>query len=332
LLQLDLFEAAMEAGWTLKDATPYNIQFVGSRPVFIDTASYVPRVSREPWLAYRQFVSMFLYPLMLKAYRGIPFHGPMRASLDGLSATEMNRYFSARDNIRPGVLSHVVFPAKVEASIASREKDRAEAKKRSSSHSDAMVIGLVQSMKRLVNRLASPIQHTEWSQYETAHSYEKDDDEAKRRFVEKCAEDSGAATAWDLGCNTGTYSHLCARHVEHVVSVDGDHDAVERLYLREKEEKGSQIVPLFMDLANMSPNHGFAGRERTSLEERAPPGLVVCLALIHHLRISANIPCDRFLDWLAERRCTRRSSMPTTRWKPSCVRSPSGSSFSTASP
>ena len=36
ILQLDLVEAAILEGMTLKDATPYNIQFVSGRPVFID--------------------------------------------------------------------------------------------------------------------------------------------------------------------------------------------------------------------------------------------------------------------------------------------------------
>jgi len=36
LLQLYLIEESLENGWTLKDATPYNVQWIGSRPVFID--------------------------------------------------------------------------------------------------------------------------------------------------------------------------------------------------------------------------------------------------------------------------------------------------------
>ena len=40
LLQLDILEQALSAGLTLKDATPYNIQFRGARPVFIDVGSF----------------------------------------------------------------------------------------------------------------------------------------------------------------------------------------------------------------------------------------------------------------------------------------------------
>src|SRR5690349_2305769 len=40
LLQLDLLLAALERDLILKDASPYNVQFVGARPVFIDVGSF----------------------------------------------------------------------------------------------------------------------------------------------------------------------------------------------------------------------------------------------------------------------------------------------------
>jgi len=43
LLTLDLFQQALENHYLLKDATPYNIQFNGIRPVFIDMPSFQPR-------------------------------------------------------------------------------------------------------------------------------------------------------------------------------------------------------------------------------------------------------------------------------------------------
>ncbi len=73
LLQLQLTEAAIGEGFTLKDATPYNVQFVGAKPVFIDIPSFEPLVDGAPWSAYRQFCEMFLFPLMLQAYKGVHF-------------------------------------------------------------------------------------------------------------------------------------------------------------------------------------------------------------------------------------------------------------------
>jgi hypothetical protein len=43
LLTLELQERALVRGLTLRDASAYNIQFDGGRPVFIDTLSFEPR-------------------------------------------------------------------------------------------------------------------------------------------------------------------------------------------------------------------------------------------------------------------------------------------------
>ena len=60
----------------------------------------------------------------------------------------------------------------------------------------------------------------------------------------------------------------------------------------------TNIIPLVMDLANMSPGQGWAGRERAAFVERRRPDMVLCLALVHHMRVSANIPLSLFLEWL----------------------------------
>ena len=54
-----------------------------------------------------------------------------------------------------------------------------------------------------------------------------------------------------------------------------------------------------MNLADPSPSQGWKGLERKSLPERGKPELTLCLALIHHIVISANIPMADFVDWLA---------------------------------
>jgi hypothetical protein len=66
-LQLHLVERAISSNFVLKDATPYNIQFVHRKPVFIDIPSFEPLKQGEPWAGYRQFCEMFLFPLLLQA-------------------------------------------------------------------------------------------------------------------------------------------------------------------------------------------------------------------------------------------------------------------------
>jgi hypothetical protein len=59
-LQLHVLRAALDEGMSLKDGTAYNVQFVGSRPSFIDIGSFEP--ASGPWPGYRQFCQTMLFP------------------------------------------------------------------------------------------------------------------------------------------------------------------------------------------------------------------------------------------------------------------------------
>jgi hypothetical protein len=120
LLQLELNQRALGAGLTLKDASPYNVQWRGTRPVFIDVGSFERLRPGEPWAGYRQFCMLFLYPLMFQAYKDLPFHAALRGSLDGIAPRDA-RTVLAGDRFRKGVLSNVLLHARLEARYAGVE-------------------------------------------------------------------------------------------------------------------------------------------------------------------------------------------------------------------
>src|ERR1700710_1394973 len=55
LLTLAVLQVAVEHGMSLKDATPFNIQLVKGRPIFIHRLSLEMYDAVKPWIAYRQF-------------------------------------------------------------------------------------------------------------------------------------------------------------------------------------------------------------------------------------------------------------------------------------
>ena len=64
-LTLEIQLRALDAGLTLKDATPTNVLFEGSQPVFVDLLSVTSRPSGiAVWPAYAQFIRTFLLPLL----------------------------------------------------------------------------------------------------------------------------------------------------------------------------------------------------------------------------------------------------------------------------
>src|SRR5918999_5615141 len=97
LLQLDLLGRALAEDLTLKDASSYNVQWRGARPVFIDVGSFEPLAPGEPWQGYRQFCMLFLNPLLLQAYRGVPYQPWLRGSLKGISPADARAVMSFRD-------------------------------------------------------------------------------------------------------------------------------------------------------------------------------------------------------------------------------------------
>lgn len=300
LLHLDLLESALREGWIIKDSTPYNIQFIGASPVFIDIPSFTRRTAGDYWRGYRQFCMLFLYPLMLMAYRQMPYHSLLRGSLDGIAPVEAARFFTGLSRFRKGVLSHVLFPATLERRAAGRTMSGLTSRRsKARPQSDAMVFGLVQSIRRIVRKLPISSDASTWSDYTTTHSYDPASFDEKLSFVGNVVSQEHYGTVWDLGSNTGTFSEILEQSADHVVSVDSDHESVERLYLRLRDRGDKKILPLVMDLVDPSPNQGWANTERSSFDNRNQPELILGLALIHHICLSGNVPIPAFLDWLA---------------------------------
>ena len=299
LLQLRLLETSVRHGWILKDATPFNIQWPGARPVFIDVPSFVPWAEGEYWQGYRQFCATFLTPLLLTAHLGIPFQPLLRSRLEGIPPEEAVKYFYGLKRFKRGVLSHVWFPAKAERRVQRRAGRGRPAQENARRRQPAtMLLALLDSLKRLITGLSYGPAGSDWARYAETHSYAPEDFARKQDFVERHAAALRPGLTWDLGANTGAFSRIAAQHSRLVVAVDGDQDAVERLYREARDGGPENIIPLVMDLSNLSPGQGWAGGERVAFDRRAKPDLALCLALVHHLRVSANIPLPLFIGWL----------------------------------
>jgi len=310
LLHLDILEQAIPCGWTLKDATAYNVQFLGSEPIFIDVPSFEPYRKGDPWRGYRQFCMMFLYPLMLNAYRGIDYLPLLRGSLDGIAPQAANQMLSGTARFRKGVFGHVYLHSKLQERYSNKDLDEAKSLTEGADHepsgnklgqhSEAMVLGTIQGLRRTVEKLNTPEFQTTWENYDTGHSYAEASFAAKKAFVEEAVQRRPRKMVWDMGCNTGTFSEIAATNSDYVIALDGDAKAIERLYQRQKDAGARNILPIVMNLGNTSPDQGWRGKERKALEKRGSPELILCLALIHHIVITANIPLEEFIGWLRD--------------------------------
>jgi ribosomal protein L11 methylase PrmA len=298
LLQLDLQLAALEAGLTLKDATPYNVQFRGSRPVFIDVGSFERLREGEPWAGYRQFCMLYLYPLLLQGYRDVSFQPWLRGSTDGISPRQAARLLGPGNRLRRGVLSHVVLHARMERRYEQREGGEVKEELRQASFKPELIAANVRRLRKLVAGLGWKAGDSAWTGYREQNTYSDEDAARKAAFVREAAAGSRAELVWDLGCNDGAYSRIAADHAGVVVACDADHATVEALYRALRSAGESRILPLVVDLGDPSPGLGWRGSERLPLEARGRPGLVLALAVVHHLSITANVPLGEVLTWL----------------------------------
>jgi hypothetical protein len=299
-LQLDLVSQALDVGLTTKDASAYNVQFVGSQPRFIDIGSFERLREGETWFGYRQFHMHFLLPLMLQAYRGITFQPLLRADVEGVNPVDARRMMSFWDILSPrrkGTLLHVSLQARAEA--ASSERD-VKAELKGAGMKKEVLVAQIRNLRKLVDKVRLRRADTEWADYGERGHYTDADLKAKEAFVSSVAEVVKPSLAWDLGANDGHFSRLVADHGAYVVAADGDHVAIDRLYRALRDAGDARILPLVLDLADPSPNRGWRGRERLAFSERSRPQLVLALALIHHLVISRNVPMQEFVDFLAD--------------------------------
>lgn len=299
LLQLQILLDGLERGITMKDATPYNVQWYGSQPVFIDVGSFKPLEDGEPWLGYRQFCQQFLFPLMLRAYRNVPHQPWLRGTLEGLSATHLRELLGTRALVRRGVLLHVVMQARAEARAAHSARSARDDLKRAGFRKE-LIEANARRLLRVVAGMGWQPRGSTWSGYVEDYEHVRLDRDAKSAFVERALGKSRRELVWDLGANDGHFSRIAARHAEAVVAMDSDEATVEHLYRALASEQQRTVLPLVVDLADPSPGLGWAGVERSDLLRRGRPDVVLCLAVLHHLAIGRNVPVGRVVEWLAE--------------------------------
>ena len=299
LLHLELLEAALGASMILKDSSAYNMQWTGVQPVFVDIPSFEPLRLGEPWVGYRQFCELFLYPLMIRAYKGVDFRPWLRGNIDGVPAHALRPLLSMRDLARPGVLMHVVAQDALQRRF-SRSPRNVRSSLAQAGFDKRLIVRNVGSLKAIIRRMKASGAETTWAGYADTHSYDETEFRAKLGFVQETAALRHWRLVWDLGCNAGIFSRAVAEHADYVVAMDGDWMAVERLYQDQQARADRQkILPLVVNLSDPSPNQGWQGLERKALPDRGKPELTLCLALIHHIVIGANIPVGSFLGWLA---------------------------------
>lgn len=283
LTTLQIQKTALEHGMILKDATPFNIQFKDGRPVFIDTLSFQKYTEGDSWVAYKQFCESFLAPLLLMCYRDLSLNSLLLTHLNGIPLTIAAKLLPAKTKFNLGIYLHIHLQAKFQLKAFA---GNTTGKKKLGLQ---QLKNITSSLINLTQKLQLPKQKTAWNNYYDETILSKEYFNAKQKLVTDFLLNTEYKIVLDLGANTGEFSFLAAEKAEKVIAADFDTACINRLYTLTKEQQFKNIFPVVINAANPTPATGWANRERESFLERANADVILALALIHHLCITANI-------------------------------------------
>ena len=294
-LTLNLCTRLVEQGWILKDATPLNVLFQGTRPIFVDLLSIRRVDPTQPiWFAYGQFVRTFLLPLLAHKQLGWRLQ-TAQTWRDGIEPEEIYAALSWSHRLRYPARSVVTLPvvlAKLMKSVAGKLPAQPA---NDPALTQRTLLKTLAGARSAIERTAPAPRASTWSNYtETAGHYSGDDHAEKRQFVTEVLAAVSPKHVLDVGSNTGNYSRIAAATGAQVVAIDQDMGALDLLYAQSRglpKESGS-ILPLRVDLSFPTPATGWQNRESLSFLSRCEGHFdtVLMLAVIHHILLSSQIP------------------------------------------
>jgi 2-polyprenyl-3-methyl-5-hydroxy-6-metoxy-1,4-benzoquinol methylase len=303
-LTLEMAETLLQKGWGLKDATPFNVLFQGTKPVFIDLLSFEKRSPSDPiWLPYQQFVNTFLLPLLVNKRCGVPLRTTFLADREGLDVNEASGYLSGAWRFDRTALGLVTLPKMLSAKA---ERSTELYSKKRQMEPDRAKYVLQQMFRRLRKNLdrvsPDPQRSSKWTGYtkhnvSTIPAYMS----AKRKFVEDTVRRIAPRSVLDIGCNTGHFSFFAARLGAKVVAIDHDPAVVGQVW-RDADSEGLDVLPLVVDISRPSPRSGWRNSEVPSFLDRAEGrfDLVMMLAVLHHILVQDRIPLRDVLKLAAD--------------------------------
>lgn len=300
-LTLDLATKLLPEGMGIKDATPYNILFDGSTPVFVDVLSFEKRIRGDAtWAPFAQFTRTFLNPLLLNRFFGIPISMSLLSRREGVDAAEVYDMCGWWQRFRQPYFSLATVPYFLDK-LARRAKKsgKAEAEPLKPEKARFILNSLFSHLKRLMKDVEPvPQRRSRWISYMKEElPYSKQQFFQKEEWIDQQLKELRPRKVLDVGCNTGHFSRLCTKYGAKVVGVDTDPAVIDESW-RVARQKKLDILPLVINLASPSPAVGWQNNETQSFLQRASGNfdMVMMLAVLHHLTVGEGLPLTEVLS------------------------------------
>jgi hypothetical protein len=296
LLTLKIQKYCLGHNFTLKDASAFNVTFFDGKPIFIDTLSFDFYEEGTPWMAYKQFITHFLGPLLLSSYFGSAHLKTLSTYIDGIPIDALSKLLPLRSYFSPVVWANVHMLARFE------NKKKGIKSEKDPQLSKAAQLRLLDGLYDFIENL-DVSEKTEWDQYYSEINYDQSSHNIKKDLVKGWAVSLPEGAIIDIGGNDGTFSRQLLSVSDLLIVADIDANSVGKNYEIAQKNKERQILPVVIDLYNPSAAIGFSNSERFSfldrLKQLRPVGCLA-LAVIHHITLSGNVPFALSAAFFAE--------------------------------
>lgn len=251
LLVLEMNRTCMRYGYELKDCHPYNVLFDNTTPVYVDFGSIVKQRSKGKWIARKEFLSRYYYPLKLWKRGYVSTVSGLLKSWTSQNLREMRKLcYGKKGKFLNGVADRIQMDADLE-------------------------------MRELINILRKYCftEKTRWGAYQNAY-WEK----SNKRFeyeIEWIGRHPEIQSIVEVGANQGNLSYAITEQtgIRKVIATDYDKQAVDIMYGRLKKMKNHNITPLLLDFVN----------DPFDMLEACRCDLVIANALTHHLILTQGL-------------------------------------------
>ncbi|MBS1638660.1 MAG: hypothetical protein JSR12_01275 [Bacteroidetes bacterium] len=283
LLSINLI--AVKYGMIVKDATPYNFTFIGSKCVLFDTSSFTFYNANEPWNAYRQFCEEMLGPLLLTKYNGLEWPKLNRAAITGLPLKFVSKQLPIKSLLNSLCFWHIHLHSFFKNGKSSSENSL---KKNTKNQTPELLQLLLLNIKSLNIKKEKSV----WNNYYETNIESQEYLEHKQSVIENWLKKISPISVADIGANTGNFSFIAAKYTDKVYAFDSDTNCVEDLFTKCKEKQLQNITCVVEDMANPAPGMGWMNEEKISLLNRLKANTVLALAVLHHLCITKYLPFE----------------------------------------
>jgi hypothetical protein len=253
LCVIDLMAELAGSHLTLRFPNPWNVQFSGARPVYVNAGAIAPLERAAFARAIDRLAQSFLHPLhFCQQGRGRLARALLRDAVYG---------------IRPGDFPELAeLERKWQAELGTSSPQQ-----------------ILAQLREEVEEVAIPDPQTKWSEYHRDWPLKPCDHWGHKQWaVHRVLKELQPRTVLDLAGNLGWYARLAALEGAEVICSDLDETCVNRLYRRLRQEN-ARVLPLVLDLNDPSPGYGVDNRWFPPATERLQSDLVLALAVTHHL-------------------------------------------------